>query len=128
MANRLFTGTTCNNGSTIRFVTDDLILTANPLNRIYQVSDGTCLTLTASGNTTSNESTLTITYGPFSSCTQCITPNNSAGLTSIICSSCDSVNSVTATTVPHAVYVNSGGRAVSQNNTVTVGGFNGLNN
>lgn len=128
MANRLFTGTTCGNGLTITFITDDNVLITNPINRIYQLIDGTCFTLTQSGSTTNLQPTDVISFGPFTSCSQCITPNNSAGLVSIICSNCDNVNSVTATTVPHAIYTNLYGRAVSQNNTITVGGFNGLNN
>lgn len=128
MANRYFTGTTCGNGSTISFITDDLILTANPLNRIYQLGNGSCFTLTASGTTTTNENSVSVVYGPYTSCTLCITPVNSAGDTSIICNTCDTVDSVTATTVPHAIYTNSQNRAISQNNTVSIGGFNGLNN
>ena len=127
MANRYFTGTTCSLGGVITFIADDTILTANTLNKIYQLGDGTCITLTVSGATTSNNTTVGIFYGPYSSCTQCITPVNSAGITSIICNSCDSVESVTATTVPHAIYTNAFNRAISQNNTVTIGGFNGLN-
>jgi hypothetical protein len=128
MANRYFTATTCNDSTSITFITDDLIITANPINRIYQVNDGRCITISSSGLTTTNDSTLTLSYGPYTSCTQCITPANSAGITSINCTSCDSVESVTATTVPHAIYVNSQNRAISQNNTVSIGGFNGLNN
>lgn len=127
MANRFFTGTTCGNSSVITFISDDLILTANPLNRIYQLGDGTCITLTASGATTTNITTAGIFYGPYTSCTQCITPLNSAGITSIICDSCPSVTGVTITQVPHAVYTNGQNRAISQNNTVTIGGPNGLN-
>ena len=50
MANRLFTGTTCNNGLTFTFIADDLIITANPINRVYQLVNGSCITVTASGN------------------------------------------------------------------------------
>lgn len=128
MANRFFTGTTCGGGLPITFITDDTLIAANPLNRVYQLGDGTCFTLTQSGVTTTNQPTNIITYGPFTSCTICLAPTNSAGITSVICSSCDSVNSVTATTVPHAFYTNSQGKTIVQNNTVTVGGFNGLNN
>ncbi len=128
MANRLFTGTTCGNGSVITFVTDDLILTANPLNRIYQLGDGMCVTLTASGSTTSRIPTASIAYGPYTSCTLCITPINSAGDASEICRSCDGGVTVTATTAPNAVYTNAFNRAILQINTVELGGFNGLNN
>ena len=128
MANRLFTGTTCGNSSVITFITDDLILTANPLNRVYQLNDGRCITLTATGATTSSEQTVSIAYGPYTSCTLCITPVNSAGVESEICNSCDGGITVTATTAPNAVYTNAFNRAISQINTVELGGFNGLNN
>lgn len=52
----------------------------------------------------------------------------SAGVESIICNSCDSVESVTATTVPHAIYTTLKGVSILQINTVELGGFNGLNN
>jgi hypothetical protein len=128
MANRLFTGTTCGNSSIVTFITDDLILTANPLNRVYQLNDGRCITLTATGSTTSSYPTVSIAYGPYTSCTLCITPVNSAGDESEICNSCDGGITVTATTAPHAVYTNAFNRAISQINTVELGGFNGLNN
>ncbi len=128
MANRLFTGTTCNNGLTFTFIADDVIITANPINRVYQLVNGTCITVTSSGATTSSDATQVISFGPYTSCTQCITPLNSAGVESIICNSCDSVESVTAKTVSHAVYINNLGKAVSQINTIALGGFNGLNN
>lgn len=128
MANRLFTGTTCGNSSVITFITDDLILTANPLNRVYQLNDGRCITLTASGATTTSVPTTAIAYGPYTSCTLCITPINSAGDVSEICNSCDGGITVTASTAPNAVYTNAFNRAISQINTVELGGFNGLNN
>jgi hypothetical protein len=127
MANRYFTGTTCGNGSTITFITDDTVLAANPLNRIYQLGDGNCITLTASGATTTINENQAIVYGPYTTCATCIAPVNSAGVTSIICNTCDSTTA-TASTVTHAVYTNGQNRAIVQNNTVTVGGFNGLNN
>jgi len=128
MANRLFTGTTCSLGGVITFIADDTVIIANPINRIYQLGDGTCITLTESGATTTNITTAGIFYGPYTSCTQCITPVNSAGITSINCDACPSVTGVTITQVPHAVYTNGQNRAISQNNTVTIGGYNGLNN
>jgi hypothetical protein len=127
MANRLFTGTSCGDSSVITFIADDTILTANTLNKIYQLGDGTCITLTASGATTSLDTTKLIAYGPYSSCTLCITPVNSAGITSVICNTCDGGSTFTATTAPHAVYTNGFNRAISQNNTVTLGGPNGYN-
>ena len=126
MANRLFTGTTCSLGGVVTFVADDTVIIENPLNRIYQLGDGTCITLTASGATTTNKTTAGIFYGPYTSCTQCITPVNSAGVTSVNCVDCGT-GTVTASTMPHAVYTNGQNRAISQNNTVTIGGPNGLN-
>jgi hypothetical protein len=127
MANRFFTGTTCGNGITTTFIADDSVIIANPVNRIYQLLDGTCITLTLSGVTTLNNPTTVITYGPYTTCTACITPLNSGGVNSVICATCDGVT-VTATTAPHSVYTNNYGRAISQINTVSIGGFNGLNN
>jgi len=127
MANRLFTGTTCGLGSVITFIADDTVIIANPINRIYQLDDGTCITLTASGATTTTESNRGVFYGPYTSCTQCITPVNSAGVNSTICYTCDGGTTFTAATVPHAIYTNGQNRAISQINTVTIGGFNGLN-
>jgi hypothetical protein len=127
MANRLLTGTTCSLGAVITFVADDALVMLNPLSRIYQLGDGTCITLTATGATTSDLTTKAIVYGPYTSCTQCITPLNSAGVTSINCDDCGT-GTVTATTLPHAIYTNGQNRAISQNNTVTLGGPNGLNN
>ena len=127
MANRLLTGTTCSLGAVITFIGDDTLVLSNPLNRIYQLGDGTCITLTATGATTSDLTTKAIVYGPYTSCTQCITPLNSAGVTSINCDDCGT-GTVTATTLPHAIYTNGQNRAISQNNTVTLGGPNGLNN
>lgn len=127
MANRLFTGTTCSLGGVITFIADDTVIIANPINRIYQLGDGTCITLTASGATTTLDTTKVIFYGPYTSCTQCITPVNSAGVESINCVDCGT-GSVTASTMPHAVYTNSQNRAISQINTVGLGGYNGLNN
>jgi hypothetical protein len=128
MANRLFTGTTCNNGLSFTFITDDLIITANPINRVYQLVNGVCVTVTNSGSTTNNNPTVSIAYGPYTSCTQCITPINSAGVEAVICDTCPGVTGVTITQAPHAVYTNAFNRAISQINTVALGGFNGINN
>jgi hypothetical protein len=126
MANRLFTGTTCGGGSNISFISDDTLILANPINRIYQLSDGNCITLISSGATTDLNVTNSIAYGPYTACTPCITPINSAGLTSAICASCTG-DTVSLINVPHAIYTNSLNRAIVQNNTVSIGGFNGLN-
>ena len=126
MANRYFTGTSCGDSSVITFISDDTIIEANALNKIYQLGSGLCITLTSSGATTTNPTTAGVFYGPYSSCTQCITPTNSSGVTNVICNTCDGTT-FTAATAPHAVYTNGQNRAISQNNTVTIGGPNGLN-
>ena len=101
-----------------------------PLNNggVFQLSDGSCVLLESYGVVSRNQPERLITFGPFLSCIECSTPDDSAGVESIICISCDDVYSVTATTVPHAIYLNNQGRAISQINTVAIGGFNGLNN
>jgi len=126
MANRLLTGTTCSLGGIITFIADDSIVMSNALSKIYQLGDGTCITLTATGATTDLQTTKSIVYGPYNTCSQCITPLNSAGMESFNCEDCDT-GTVTATTMPHAVYTNGQNRAISQINSVSVGGFNGLN-
>jgi hypothetical protein len=127
MANRLMTGTTCGNSSVLTFIADDLVVTANPLNRIYQLESGLCITLTATGATTSNNPTNVIVYGPYTSCTQCITPLNSGGVVSTNCKDCGT-GTFTSTTFNQAIYTNGQNRAIKQNNSVALGGFNGLNN
>jgi len=126
MANRLFTGTTCGGGASISFISDDTLILANPINRVYQLSDGTCITLISSGVTTTSNVTNSIAYGPYTGCTPCITPINSAGVASAICASCTG-DTVSLVNVPKATYTNSLNRAIIQSNTVSIGGFNGLN-
>jgi hypothetical protein len=127
MAIRLMTGTTCGAGTTITFIADDTIVAANPLNRVYQLDTGVCFTLTASGATTTNGSTAYIAFGPYTTCTQCITPLSSGGVASTNCKDCGT-GSFTATSFTQSVYTNGQNRSIAQNNTVALGGFNGLNN
>jgi hypothetical protein len=127
MALRLMTGTTCGGSSVITFIADDVVVAANPLNRIYQLDTGVCFTLTASGATTTNDATGYIAYGPYTACTLCLAPLNSGGVISKNCKDCDT-GVFTATTFNQAIYTNGQNRAISQNNTVALGGFNGLNN
>jgi len=127
MALRLMTGTTCGGSSVITFITDDVVVAANPLNRIYQLDTGVCFTLTASGATTTNGATAYIAFGPYTSCTQCLTPVNSGGVTSRNCKDCDT-GVFSSSTFNQAIYTNGQNRAIVQNNTVALGGFNGLNN
>lgn len=127
MALRFFTGTSCGNSSIITFIADDTVVVANPLNRIYQLDTGLCFTLTSSGLTTTNGATANVAYGPYTSCTQCLTAANSGGVISTNCKDCGT-GSFTSTTFNQAVYTNGQNRAIAQNNTVALGGFNGLNN
>ena len=127
MANRLFTGTTCGGLTTLTFTSDDTILTANPINRVYQLNTGVCFTLTASGASTNNTVDAVIAYGPYTTCALCLTPVNSGGVTSTNCKDCDT-GVFSSSTFNQAVYTNGQNRAISQNNTVALGGFNGLNN
>jgi uncharacterized delta-60 repeat protein len=119
---------------TIQIQSDGKILVGGnfssyPLNNgVFQLSDGSCVLLESYGVVSRNQPERLITFGPFLSCIECSTPDDSAGVESIICISCDDVYSVTATTVPHAIYLNNQGRAIFQINTVAIGGFNGLNN
>jgi hypothetical protein len=120
--------------TTIVLQSDEKILVGGdfssyPLNNeVFQLSDGSCVLLESYGVVSRNSPDKLITFGPFLSCIECSTPDDSAGVESIICISCDDVYSVTATTVPHSIYLNNQGRAISQINTVEIGGFNGLNN
>ena len=127
MAIRLFTGTTCGGLSTITFIADDTIIAANPLNRVYQLNTGICFTLTASGATSTDNVTEIIAYGPYTTCALCLAPVNSGGVVSKDCKDCGT-GSFTSTTFNQAVYTNGQNRAIAQNNTVALGGFNGLNN
>ncbi len=127
MAIRLMTGTTCGSNSTITFIADDTIVIVNPLNRIYQLDTGVCFTLTATGNTSTLNATANVAYGPYTSCTLCTTALNSGGVTSRNCKDCDT-GVFSSSTFNQAVYTNGQNRAIAQNNTVALGGFNGLNN
>lgn len=127
MAIRLMTGTTCGSSTTITFIADDTIVAANPINRIYQLDSGICFTLTASGGTSSLNATANIAYGPYTSCTLCTTALDSGGVASRDCKDCGT-GSFTSTTFNQAVYTNGQNRAIKQNNTVALGGYNGLNN
>lgn len=69
-----------------------------------------------------------IVENPCDTCLESVHMKRSAGVESIICNTCDDVESVTATTVPHAIYTTLNGVAILQINTVALGGFNGLNN
>ena len=127
MATRLFTGTTCGNNATITFTADDVVIAANPINRVYQLDSGICFTLTASGGTVTSGVTANVAFGPYTSCTLCTTALNSGGVTSTNCKDCGT-GTFTSSTFNQAIYTNGQNRSIKQNNTVALGGFNGLNN
>ena len=63
--------------------------------------------------------------GPYSDC-ECEIPPRSANTETVICVVC---SGETSTIIPpHAVYTDAQGTAVTQLNTVVLGGPNGLNN
>ncbi|NBU82162.1 MAG: hypothetical protein EBS55_11000, partial [Flavobacteriaceae bacterium] len=95
---------------------------------IFQLSEGNCVFIDNYEIVSRNVPNGFFTFGPFISCSECTTPDDSPGIESIICVSCDDPESVTSTSVPHGIYLNEQGRAIAQINTVGIGGFNGLNN
>jgi uncharacterized delta-60 repeat protein len=95
---------------------------------IFQLSEGNCVFIDNYEIVSRNTPNGFFTFGPFISCSECTTPDDSPGTESIICLTCDDPESVTSTSVPHGVYLNEQGRAIAQINTVGIGGFNGLNN
>jgi hypothetical protein len=126
MALRVMSGTTCGSNSPITLVADDAI--ASTASRAYQLDSGLCVNITfISTATTTSAATANVAYGPYTSCTQCITPANSGGVTARDCKDCGT-GSFTSTTFNQAIYTNGQNRAIRQNNTVALGGFNGLNN
>jgi uncharacterized delta-60 repeat protein len=118
----------------IQIQSDDKILvggafTTYPLKSgIFQLAEGDCVFVDDYGIVSRNAPEEFITFGPFISCSECTTPDNSPGTESIICVTCDDPNSVTSTTAPHGIYLDEQGRAIAQINTIAMGGFNGLNN
>jgi len=127
MALRVMTGSTCGPNTTIVFVADDALTAGQPTPRAYQFDTGLCVNITGiSTATTVSAQTANIAFGPYTSCTQCITPANSGGIISKDCKDCGT-GTFTSTTFNQAIYTNGQNRAIRQNNTVTLGGPNGLN-
>jgi hypothetical protein len=128
MALRVMTGSTCGPNTTIVFVADDALTAGQPTPRAYQFDTGLCVNITGiSTATTVSAQTANIAFGPYTNCTTCTTPANSGGVTSRNCKDCDT-GVFSSSTFNQAIYTNGQNRAIVQNNTVALGGFNGLNN
>ena len=123
MANRFMTGTTCGNSEIIEFVgQDDNAI----LNKFYQISDGRCIELTATGSTTTQHLTNWFSYGPFDSCDECLAPfsGSTGGNNGVVCEVCSGSTFTVDPLKPE--YTNKFGKTVQQINAVVIGG-NGLN-
>jgi len=122
--NTLVTATTCH-GEVINYVIDGRQIVDN---KVYQLSNGICITLSI-GALTTQSATMSFSYGPYDTCTECYTPlsADTAQNGSIFCNQ-DSYTGNTASKVyaPSPIYTNELGKAVVQLNAVVIGG-NGLN-
>ena len=122
--NKLVTATTCH-GEVINYVIDGRQIVDN---KVYQLTNGICITLSI-GALTTQSTTMSFSYGPYDSCTQCYTPlsADTAQNGSIFCNQ-DSYTGNTASKAyaPSPIYTNELGKAVVQLNAVVIGG-NGLN-
>jgi len=122
--NTLVTATTCH-GEVINYVIDSRQIVDN---KVYQLSNGICITLSI-GALTTQSATMSFSYGPYDTCTECYTPlsADTAQNGSIFCNQ-DSYTGNTASKVyaPSPIYTNELGKAVVQLNAVVIGG-NGLN-
>lgn len=123
MANRFMTGTTCGNDEIFIFIADD---SNAEIDKIYQLSDGRCVTLTATGDTTTQSQTNWFPYGPFEDCDECLSPFSAStgGVNGEVCVICD--DELTTITPPKPTYTNEFGKSVEQINAIVIGG-NGLN-
>jgi hypothetical protein len=122
--NVLVTATTCH-GEVINYVIDSREITDT---KVYQLSNGICVTLNTGARTTQS-ATMSFSYGPYNSCTECYTPlsADTSQNGSIFCNQ-DTYTGNTASKVyaPSPIYTNELGKAVVQLNAVVIGG-NGLN-
>ena len=122
--NTLVTATTCH-GEVINYVIDGRQIVDN---KVYQLTNGICITLSI-GALTTQSATMSFSYGPYDTCTQCYTPlsADTAQNGSIFCNQ-DSYTGNTASKAyaPSPIYTNELGKAVVQLNAVVIGG-NGLN-
>lgn len=122
MAIRNVTATTCSDLTKVEIIIDD---TGIDFTKIYQLPDGRCATLT-SGTTSSLPINSFFPYGPYNTCTLCMTPlSGSTGGNVDICQALCSGGTISVV-APHATFTNAQNKAVVQMNTVLLGG-NGLN-
>jgi hypothetical protein len=127
MAFRNMTGTTCSpSGVTITFVADD---NGVAINDVFQLSDGRCITITATGTTTTQQPTVNLAI-EFSTCAACLAPyssNTEQVMTFILNSDISNGTPTIRTFVPpHPVWTDNQSHGVVQMNAITIGG-NGLN-
>ena len=126
MANRFMTGTTCSGGEVLTFVASDKGVSVNDF---FQLGDGRCIQITATGATTNDAINANLAI-EFASCAACIAPYsaNTAQSIPIYLNSNLSQGTSTASTFnpPNPVWLNNQHHAVVQLNAVTIGG-NGLN-
>ena len=127
MALRNMTGTTCSpSGITITFIAEDAGVSVND---VFQLSDGRCITITATGATTTQQPTVNLVI-EFATCAACLAPYsaNTAQSIPIYLNSNLSQGTATASTFnpPNPVWTTNQNHSVVQMNAVTIGG-NGLN-
>jgi len=126
MANRFMTGTTCSSGEVLTFVASDNGVSVND---VFQLSDGRCITITATGATTNDAINANLVI-EFASCAACRAPYsaNTQSAIPIYLNSTISNGSATAISFnpPNPVWLDNQHHAVVQLNAVTIGG-NGLN-
>jgi len=123
MANQFMTGTTCGNEEIVTFIANGTDVEEE---KIYQLSDGRCITLTSVGEETTQSQTNWFPYGPFDDCEECLAPFSAStgGVNGEVCVICD--DELKTITPPKPVYTNEYNKSVEQINAIVIGG-NGLN-
>jgi hypothetical protein len=126
MAFRYMTGTTCSPSGTITFIAED---NGVAVSDVFQLSDGRCVTITATGSTTTEYPTVNLAI-EFATCAACLasySSNTEQVITYILNSDISAGSGTTKTFVPpHPVWTTNQNHSVLQMNAVTIGG-NGLN-
>jgi hypothetical protein len=127
MAFKFMTGTTCSpSGVTFTFVADDNGVSVND---VFQLSDGRCITINATGAVTTQKPTVTLVI-EFATCAACLAPyssNTEQVMTFILNSDISNGTPTIRTFVPpHPVWTDNQSHGVVQMNAITIGG-NGLN-
>jgi hypothetical protein len=123
MANRFMTGFTCGNNEIVEFIANDENVL---IDGIYQLSNGLCITLVSTGETTTSSQTDWFPYGPFETCEECIQPlsGSTGGNGGVVCEVCSGSTFTVDPIKP--TYTNEYNKSVEQINAVLIGG-NGLN-